>query len=203
MADRFLLFRLFALTSLDGLFQHFDVHVDAYGVDKSGLVFTQQIASAADRQVAHRDAVAASQLGKLLYGLQTLFGCFIELAAGWRHQVGIGDAVASSDSALDLIHLGESEVLGVVDDDRIGIRDIDAVFNDRRTYEDIDFVARKLHHDIFDCFPVHTTMGDADPGIGNGDLQIAGNGCNVIDVVIEIEHLSVACQFLFNRIHDQ
>ena len=58
----------------DGLLEQLQVHVVAHGHHVARLLGAQQVARAADFQIAHGDLEAGAELGKVPDGGQALFG---------------------------------------------------------------------------------------------------------------------------------
>ena len=54
-------------------------------------------------------------------------------------EVGVRGAVPAADTAAELVEIGEAEVVGAVDEDGVGVRDVDAVFDDGGGDEDVGF----------------------------------------------------------------
>ena len=76
-------------------------------------------------------------------------------------QIGIGDAIASSNPSLDLVKLRETEVVGIFDNDHIGVRDIDSIFDDRGANKEVDVPIVELFHRVLDLVLIHLAMGHA------------------------------------------
>ena len=50
-------------------------------------------------------------------------------------QVGVGALARAADAAADLVELREAELVGALDDQRVGLRDVDARLDDRRRHQ--------------------------------------------------------------------
>ena len=79
-----------------------------------------------------------------------------------RQKVGEGALGASADTAVKLIKLGESEIIGVVDEHCIGGADIDAGFNDGGAHQDVYFVGEKAQHFLLKFILRHLAMSNTD-----------------------------------------
>ena len=100
--------------------------------DKPALLGTQQVARAADVEILHRNVEPRPQVGELLDGPQTPPCIGRQQFVGRRQQVAIGLAIRPPHTAAQLMQIAQTVVLGIVDDDRIGVGDVDAVFDDGR-----------------------------------------------------------------------
>ena len=54
-----------------------------------------------------------------------------------EHEIGVGLVLRAADAAAELVEIGEAEAVGAVDDDRVGVRDIEAALDDRRGDEHV------------------------------------------------------------------
>ena len=97
---------------------------------ESALLRPEQIAGTTDVEVLHGEIESAAQFGKSLQGLQTS-ACLLCQHRAWRcQQIAEGLAVAAPHTSAHLMKVRQTEMVGIVDDDGIGIADVDAVFHD-------------------------------------------------------------------------
>src|SRR5262245_22765053 len=87
---------------------------------------------AANLQVAHRDAKPRPQRAILANGVDPLASRADRHELTREEKVGIGFVLGAPDSPTQLIKVGQSEAIGAIDDDGIGIRNIEAALDDRR-----------------------------------------------------------------------
>ena len=92
----------------------------------AGLVLAQQIAGAADLQVAHGDLEARTQLGVLADGLQAFVRLFGQHPFGREEEIGVGPLSRTPDAAPQLVQLAQAHEIGAVDDERVDRRHVDA-----------------------------------------------------------------------------
>lgn len=64
---------------------------------------------------------------------------------GRRKQVAVGFLIAAAHTSAQLVQVAQAEVLGVVHDDRIGIGNVDAVLDDGRGDQHIEFPIDEVH----------------------------------------------------------
>ena len=83
------------------------------------LTLAEQVAGAADLEVAHGDLEAAAQLGGLADGLQPLVGLLGQDPVGGVEEVGVGPLAAAPDPAAELVQLAQPEQVGPVDHQRV------------------------------------------------------------------------------------
>ena len=112
--------------------------------DETTLLGAQEIAGAADVEILHGDVDAAAEIGKALDGLQAAATVVGQGAEGRRHEIAEGFLAAASHATTHLVQVGKSEVLGVVDEDGIGVRHVDAVFDDGGGEKNVELVIDKI-----------------------------------------------------------
>src|SRR3546814_14461072 len=66
----------------------------------------------------------------------------------------------SSDVCSSDVKLGKAEPVGAVDDQRVGARNIEARFDDRRRYQHVLFAVVKGAHPLLDLARRHLAVGD-------------------------------------------
>ena len=98
-------------------------------------------------------------------GGQAALGVVTEFVG--RDQIAEGPAIGSPHAPSDLVELREPETVGPVHDERVRVRDIEAVFDDRGADQDIDLPVDKAPHDSIQLPRRHLSVGDLDSGLGN------------------------------------
>ena len=123
---------LLVLHLVHGVGQHLAVHLVADGRDVAGLLGAEDVARPADLQVAHGDPEARAEVRVFLDGLEPLGGDGRDRPCVRQEQVGVGPVLVPPDAAAKLVQLGQAEAVGVVDEDRVGVGDVQARLDDRR-----------------------------------------------------------------------
>ena len=88
------------------------------------------------------------------------------------------------DAAAKLVQVGQAVAVGLVDEDRVGVGNVEAAFDDRRRQQDVGLAADELEHHLFQLVLGHLAVADVDPGLGHDLLQpwpprlgCRGRGC--------------------------
>src|SRR5699024_7152722 len=115
-------------------------------------------------------------------------------------QVGIRMARRAPDAPADLVQLGKAQIVRVLDDERIRVRNIDAGLDDGRADQNIDFAVRHRVHDRGDLLLRHFAVYDADARVRQALLQLAGAPLDGFHAVVQVVHLPAAGQLAPNRI---
>ena len=92
----------------------------------------EEISRAADFEIAHGDFESRAECGVFLDRVDA----FASIAGGdhvaRQEQDRVGFFTGASDAAAELIEIGEAKAVGAVDDDRVGVGDVDAGLDDCR-----------------------------------------------------------------------
>ena len=84
-----------------------------------------------------------------------------------NQQVGVRAAIGAPDAAAQLVELRQAEAVGAVDDDRVGVRDVEAVLDDRRREQDVVLVRDEVDHHPLELVLVHLPVADGDARLGH------------------------------------
>ena len=106
--------------------------------DVPGLLAAQEVARAADLQVLHRDRHARAHLGVLGDGGQPLVGGLGQRPLRRVQEVGVAALAAAADPAAQLVQLRAGRGVGAVDDQGVGVRDVQAGLDDGRRDQDVE-----------------------------------------------------------------
>ena len=157
-----------------------------------GLLVAEQVAGAAQLQVAHRDLEARAELGVVRQRRQPLGGLGRERGGGVVHQVGVGALAAASDAPADLVELGQAERVGVLDDQRVRLRDVDAGLDDRRAHQHVVLAPQVVHHHRLQLALGHLPVGDREAHARTQRAQALGGLVDRLDPVVQEERLPAA-----------
>ena len=114
------------LQPLHGLLDHLHIEIQSDGRDVSRLLFAEQIARSADLEIGRRNPESRTQLGELLDGCQAFLRIVRQPPFIGHEKIGLGLIAAASNTTAQLIQLGQTERVGSIDDDGVGVGHIDA-----------------------------------------------------------------------------
>ncbi len=123
--------------------------------------------------------------------------------ASGNEKIGVGGAVPSADAAAHLIEVGKSEGVGAIDEDRVGIGDVDAIFDDGGRDEDVGLAAFKGVEDGVELIGGHLAMACDDARFGEQFLDLFGDAKDRFDAVVDEIGLAIAGEFAQERIFDE
>src|SRR5947207_3237945 len=121
----------------------------------AALFGAEEVAGAADFQIAHGDFETAAQGGVLLDGTEAFANVGEQCRMAREQEVGISLVLVPADATAKLIEVAQAEAVGAIDDDSIGIRNIETAFNDSGGEQNIGLTVDKLGHDFFEFIAVH------------------------------------------------
>ncbi len=157
-----------------------------------GLLVAEQVAGAADLQVAHRDLEARAELGVVRQRRQPLRRLGRERCRGVVEQVGVGALAAAAHASAYLVELRQPEGVGVLDDQRVGLRDVDARLDDRRAHEHVGAAAQVVHHHRLQLPLAHLPVGHREAHPRAQRAQALGRLLDRLHAVVQEERLPAA-----------
>ena len=158
----------------------------------AGLLGAEQVAGAADLQVAHRDGEAAPELGVVGEGGEPRPRLRRQLLAVGVEEVGVGQGVAPADPPANLVELRQPERVGPLDDERVGLRDVEAGLDDRRRDEDVRVAGEEREHVALELPLGHLAVRDQEAELGAELPEVLGRLLDRLDAVVEVEGLAAA-----------
>ena len=167
------------------------------------LFRAEEVAGSADLEVAQGDAESRAELRVFPDRREALLRHLRQHLAAAVGEIGEGPGVRPAHAPADLVELGEAVVFGVFDDERVGVRDVDARLDDRGADEDVDVAADEGVPDPFDVVAVHFSVCHGDPGVGDGGGDAVRDMVDALDLVVEVEHLPAAPQLPPDGLEDQ
>ena len=182
---------------------HLHIHIIADRRHKAALLTAQQIARAADLQIAHRDAEARSEFGKFADGVQALirrFGKHLVRADG---KIRIRQSIAAPHAPAQLIQLGKPELIRIAHDQRVRALHIQTGFDDRGTQKHIEFSLIEIQHHIFQRVLPHLTVTYGDSRFGHQPLQPRIHHFDGLHAVVQHIYLPAAPQFAHDGVAHQ
>ena len=114
----------------------------------------------ADFKVVHGKVKAASQIFEVLNGVQALLGIFGNRFFARSHQIRIGLMVAAAHASAQLVQLREAKHIRPVNEDGVGVSNINPRFNDRGTQKHVVALLIKVAHDVLEFSFAHLAVRD-------------------------------------------
>ena len=180
---------------------HVQVETDAG--DVPGLLRAENRTGAADLEIPHRHREAGTQRGVLRDGGQTIVRGLGERLVRGIEEIGVAAFPPPADPAAQLVHLGQAEDLRPVDDQRVGIGDVQARLDDRGADEHVVLALPEPVDHLLQHVLVHLAVRHGDPGLRHGLAQPLRHGLDVLDPVVHVEDLTLAEQLTPDRCRDQ
>ena len=186
----------------DAALQQVEVVADADLLDLSALFVAKDFARAADFEVLARQQEARAEAVQGGEGFEAPLRVFAEGVPVGGDEVGIRLVVAAADSAAQLVQLRQAEFVGAVDDDGVGVGDVDAAFDDGGGDEDVVVAVLEVLHQVFEFALAHLSVANGDALFWQGVLQQAGDALDAVDVVVQDVGLSATAVFALAGVAD-
>ena len=166
------------------------------------LSLTQQIAGPPDLKIPHGDLDPRSQIRKLADGGQPFLRHFLKKLIPPVQEKCISHPVGAAHTPPQLIELGQAEPVRILDDHRIGVRDVQSGLNDRGRYQDVNIPVDKVIHNVFQLALPHLSVGIGHRRVRQKTGKAPGHIRNVTDPVIDIVNLSAPGELPLDRLTD-
>ena len=110
--------------------------------------------------------------------------------------------VGAADTAAELVEIGQAVMIRLVDEDRVGVGDVEPALDDRRRQEDLRPPLDEVDHHVLELGLREPAVADADRGVGDELLDPVGHEVDVVDPIVDEEHLAAAGQFAVDGMAD-
>ena len=97
------------------------------------------------------------------------------------------------------MQITQAKILRLVDDNRIGIRYVNATLYNSGCQQHVIVIVHKVENNLFQLFRLHLSMANAYTAIGYVPLDHGFQLYQILYTVIDKEHLSVTAHFKINR----
>ncbi|CAB4849628.1 unannotated protein [freshwater metagenome] len=162
----------------DSLSHEPDVEVEPDIGDMAALLATKEIARAADLEVLHRHGHARAEIGVRGNRGEPVMGGVRERLLGRVEEVRITALAATSDPAAQLVQLRQTERIGTIEDEGVGIGDVQAALDDRRRDENVEFLLPEVDDHLLERMLVHLSVRGPYARLGHEIADLRGNAVN-------------------------
>jgi len=100
----------------------------------------------------------------------------------------------AADPPAKLVELRHAESVRAVDQDGIGVRDVEAALDDRRAEQDVELAADERVHDLGELGGAHLPVADLDARLGHELAEALADPLDGLHPVVEVEDLPLAAQ---------
>src|SRR5580658_4333218 len=95
-------------------------------------------------------------------------------------------------AAAQLVKFRQAEAVGTVDEDSVGLGDVQTVFDDSCSHHYVGFISYEFEHDAFELFFAHLAVADDYASFGNEFLNEGSERIYRFDAVVDEIDLAVA-----------
>ena len=190
---------LLALELADRFLEELHIHLEPDGLDVPALLSAEETAGSANFEVERGNPESAAEIAELLDRREPLFGDRRQIVFGRNQQVRVGRAIRSADTAAQLIQLRQAVAVGAIDDDRVGVRNIETVFDDRRGQQHVELARDEVEHGALERVLVHLAVAHHDARFGNQPPHQVADRKDRFDTIVDEEDLAAAFELAANR----
>ena len=120
-----------------------------------------------------------------------------------HEQIAERAPMAPAHATTQLIELREPETVGAVHNHRVGVRHVQAGFDDHRRHQHIDLPPHELSHDGFQIGLPHLPVRDRPPCPGRERLNARRHRIDRLDAVVYEVHLPAPIEFARHGLLEQ
>ena len=102
------------------------VELEADSRDLAVLLLTEQVAGAANLEVAHGELEPGAEVLQVTDDVEAFVGLLGERPRGRIHHVCVRALPRTSNASAQLVELREAEPMRIIDDDGVGVRNVEA-----------------------------------------------------------------------------
>ena len=164
----------------------------------TALLSAEEISCAANFQIAHRNFEPASQSGVLFDSAESFPHLGQEPGMTCQQQISVGLMFVAPDSPSQLVQVTQAKPVGPVDDDRVGVGNIEADDGSRK--EDVRLAIDESGHHFLKFIAVHLPVADDDSRLWHQSCQLLGHGLNSHHPIVQKENLAASIQLALDRI---
>ena len=173
------------------------IHVEAHLRDRSGLLLPEDVASASNLEITRRDLEPSAELRESLQHLDAPTS-FLRQISRRNEKTRESARLRSTDASSELIELRETQTIGAIDDDRVGVRNVETRLDDGRRHEDVELAVHEVDHDALEPLLLHLTVPHDDARLGHELLDKPRKRADRRDAVVHHEALPAAADLAKN-----
>ena len=115
-------------------------------------------------------------------------------------QAGVGPGGTPAHTAAELVGLREAELISLIDDDRVGVRDIEAGLDDRRADEYVSAALNEIEHRLLQLLLGLLAVPDQDLGLRYQFAQLRSDAFDAMYAVVDEVDLAAALKLTDDRL---
>ena len=166
------------------------------------LLCAQQVARAANFQIAQGDLKARAEGGVFTDGGKPLGGDLGERLARTVGEIGVRLPPRAPHAAADLVQLGKPQPIGILNDERIGVRQVYARLHDGGAEDHVKLPAHKRLPDVLQLLAVGLAVRGHNARLGQGVRQLGKHPVHRVHAVVEVDDLPAPPQLAADGLGD-
>ena len=161
----------------------------------SRLFCAEHIARTTNFQISHGNLESGAKFCKFPHRIQALLRNIRQCFSALERKICKRMARRASDTAAQLVQLRQAHMIGVLDNQRIGIRNVNTCLNNCRTHEHINVAVTHARHDARQLPLAHLSVRHRNFRIRQHFFEFCRTRVNGTDLIVQIIGLSAAVKF--------
>ena len=108
--------------------------------------------------------------------------------------------LGAPDAAAQLIQIRQAETIGAINDNGVGVWNIQAAFDNRGADQNVDFSADKAMHRRFQFIRIHLAMAKFHPGIWTKIGDAIADLFDCLHPIVQEKNLALSFEFAIDRV---
>ena len=129
----------------------------------SALGRSKNAASAANLEIPHGDTKTSAERTVLFDRVNALPRCADRHHLAREQQISVGFVLSASDPTAQLIEIGQPKPIGAVNNNGVGVGNVESALDDRRTNKHIDSSSYETVHHGFELIRFHLAVAELYP----------------------------------------
>src|SRR5438067_5734942 len=184
----------------DGLLEQLAIEIETYRHNVPTLGGAENTAGAADLQIAHGHAKTGAERAVLFDGVDS-FACGAhhhELAR--QQKISVGFVLGTSNPPTQLIQIGQAETIRPINDNGVGIWNVQAAFDDGGADQHIDVSHDKAMHHRFQFIGIHLAVAKLNARIQTEFSDAIAHFLDRLHAIMQKKNLALPFQLALDGI---
>src|SRR5262249_22005378 len=151
-----------ALQLGDCLLEQLAIQIETDRHDMAALSGAENATRAANFQIAHGDPKSGAERAVLFDRVDPFARGANRHHLAREKQIRVSFMLGPADAPAELVKISQPKTIGAVDDDCVGVWNIQTALDDRGANEDVDLSGDETRHHFFKVVRIHLAVADLD-----------------------------------------
>ena len=188
---------------LYSLGQQATIEIEPHRGDMPVLLGPQYLSRPSNLQIAHGDSESGPQFAGFQNSFKSLLGRQREANMLIVEEIRVSLVDGSPDSSTKLVELRQAKAIGLIDDDRVHVGNIQTTLDDSCANQDIILTGRELKHHAPQLALIHLAVGHFQGCLGYNFLKTVGHSFDFLNSIVYEENLATSIPLSKNSLSDE